>query len=294
MLIKNNLLHLPVSIVLVIKYYYRQAHYHVHKPLFQKRLRSSTTKKLDPETVYYYKARYLDPKTSRWLSGDPAMGEYVPSPGANSGDLPGMGGVYNTVNFHTYHYAGNNPVKYVDLDGRAFNFIAGAIVGAVTSATLNVVGQYLSAQISDIEFKLDFAQVGGAALGGAVAGAVTSGASAVASLTTQPLAQTVMALGGSVAGAAGSTVSTVTENAIKGNNLSQDLKGNVIKGAISGLIGGATTPAPNVSHKVDNLNIINNSTGSTIRREVLREGLFALKDETINYVVDFVNDKINN
>jgi len=77
MLIKNNLLHLPVSIVLVIKYYYRQAHYHVHKPLFQKRLRSSTTKKLDPETVYYYKARYLDPKTSRWLGVDPAMSEYV-------------------------------------------------------------------------------------------------------------------------------------------------------------------------------------------------------------------------
>ena len=28
-----------------------------------------------------------------------------------------MGGIYNTVNFHLYHYAGNNPVKYTDPTG---------------------------------------------------------------------------------------------------------------------------------------------------------------------------------
>ena len=28
------------------------------------------------------------------------------------------GGIYNTVNLHLYHYAGNNPVKYNDPDGR--------------------------------------------------------------------------------------------------------------------------------------------------------------------------------
>jgi hypothetical protein len=33
-------------------------------------------------------------------------------------NLPGMGGVFNIVNLHTYHYAGNNPVKYLDPDGR--------------------------------------------------------------------------------------------------------------------------------------------------------------------------------
>jgi len=83
-----------------------------------------TGKELDTETGYYYfGARYLDPKTSRWISVDPAMGDYIPSAPVNdearkrNGNLPGQGGVFNYVNLHVYHYAGNNPVKYVDPDG---------------------------------------------------------------------------------------------------------------------------------------------------------------------------------
>ena len=87
---------------------------------------SFTGKEQDVETgLYYYGARYLDPKTSRWLSGDPAMGDYIPGAPVNeeakkrNGNLPGQGGVFNYVNLHTYHYAGNNPVKYTDPDGES-------------------------------------------------------------------------------------------------------------------------------------------------------------------------------
>jgi hypothetical protein len=46
------------------------------------------------------------------------MGEYVPSPSTKMSDLPGMGGVFNYVNLHAYHYAGNNPVNLTDPNGR--------------------------------------------------------------------------------------------------------------------------------------------------------------------------------
>jgi hypothetical protein len=51
------------------------------------------------------------------------MGEYIPQAPINdeakqrNKELPGMGGVFNYVNPHAYHYAGNNPVRYIDQDG---------------------------------------------------------------------------------------------------------------------------------------------------------------------------------
>jgi len=72
-----------------------------------------TGKELDEETgLYYYGARYLDPKYSRWLSGDPALNDYM------AGSSVGEGGIYNTVNFNVYHYGSNNPIKYTDPTGR--------------------------------------------------------------------------------------------------------------------------------------------------------------------------------
>lgn len=49
------------------------------------------------------------------------MGEYALE---DTSILPGMGGVFNVVNFSVYHYAGNNLVKYVTPDGvRIFRLI---------------------------------------------------------------------------------------------------------------------------------------------------------------------------
>ena len=93
--------------------------------------------------VKYYGARYLDPKYSRWLSGDPALNDYIPKAPIDdeskkhNENLPGMGGVFSVVNLHLYHYAGigqrsdselqaNNSVKYTDPDGKSEELGSGA------------------------------------------------------------------------------------------------------------------------------------------------------------------------
>jgi RHS repeat-associated protein len=71
-----------------------------------------TGKELDPETgFYYYGARYLNPKTSMWISADPAMTAYIDGKSKS-------GGIYNIFNMYIYSYTNNNPVNYIDPDGR--------------------------------------------------------------------------------------------------------------------------------------------------------------------------------
>jgi RHS repeat-associated protein len=83
-----------------------------------------SSKERDAETgLYYYGARYMSPRESRWMSADPALGEYIPSAPISdeardkNNNLPGMGGIFNIVNMHLYHYAGNNPLSVTDPNG---------------------------------------------------------------------------------------------------------------------------------------------------------------------------------
>ncbi|MBQ5472599.1 MAG: hypothetical protein IIT58_11455 [Treponema sp.] len=105
-----------------------------------------TGKERDEETgLYYYGARYLDAKYSRWLSCDPALGDYVPQAPISdeakkhNQNLPGMGGVFNTVNLNLYHYAGNNPLYYTDPTGKwTLTITINATAGAGAEGTAGV------------------------------------------------------------------------------------------------------------------------------------------------------------
>ena len=79
-----------------------------------------TGKEQDPETgLYYYGYRYRDARVITWLSADPALASYLPTGNKDrDSKLPGMGGVFRAVNLDLYHYAGNNPLIYLDPDGR--------------------------------------------------------------------------------------------------------------------------------------------------------------------------------
>ena len=59
--------------------------------------------------LFYYGARYYDPRTSVWQSPDPILETYM-SGGGN-------GGIYNSKNLSLFGYTYNNPVNLVDPDG---------------------------------------------------------------------------------------------------------------------------------------------------------------------------------
>ncbi|XYH97307.1 RHS repeat-associated core domain-containing protein [Sorangium sp. So ce1128] len=90
-------------------------------------------KELDLSTgLYDYGARSYEPRLGVWLSPDPVLAEYM------SGKL--NSGVYRPINLGLYTYAWNNPVVFIDPDGR---LTTQAIVEAFVKGSA-VVGTALS------------------------------------------------------------------------------------------------------------------------------------------------------
>ena len=200
-----------------------------------------TAKELDEETgLYYYGARYLDPKYSMWISTDPALGDYL---GQSS---KGEGGIYNSTNLNLYHYGNNNPVSYKDPDGEIVINAAAALVGALSGAAIGAVTTAVAGGSGR--------DIAAAALGGAASGAlagVTLGGSLVA-----------QAAGAAAIGAASGAIGDVVTNAVSGNEITAKGVGKAaLGGAVGGLVGfGAGKALSAIGNKVQAVNAVKNAS----------------------------------
>ena len=244
-----------------------------------------TGKEMDEETgLYYYGARYLDPKYSRWLSGDPALSDYIPKAPIDdeakkhNENLPGMGGVFNVVNLHLYHYAGNNPVKYTDPDGRVplvailivigFVFALQSDVQPVTHIDAAVINNKLSSIYYDDPAKRT---------GGEIKSPYTRETSRAIKLEQHP----VLALGAALPRGNYSESDYSDPNQMKGHAIEKtgtalgalSLIDTVAKNLSNGHLGDVTLNLKKTGRNITSWNItlttINPLTGKTTGRQVL-------------------------
>jgi RHS repeat-associated protein len=271
-----------------------------------------TGKELDAETgLYYYGARYLDPKTSRWLSGDPAMGEYFPVAPVNDDakkhnqNLPGQGGVFNYVNLHAYHYAGNNPVKYVDPDGEVFNFAIGAAVGFVSSAAVEVGGRMLAGQSFSDAVKNTFTDKKSIAIiiTSTAIGALTSGVSGIAvkaatkgASSVAQVALTTIAIN-TASGAVDAAAKDVVTRAIRGEG--QSLRGTAVataKGAVSAFVASGITQTVISASSARISEVVNTLTGTETNIRILQPewsgSVGVIGENVLPTIVDLVTETV--
>jgi RHS repeat-associated protein len=170
-----------------------------------------TGKELDEETgLYYYGARYYDPRTSVWASTDGIFAQYL--------DGEPQDGVYEPKNLGLYSYTYNNPTKYTDPDG---NF---GVVGFFIGAGIEVI-----AQVATTGKVNDWTAVGVSGVVGIVTGGVAGrlATNAAKGMITTTRAVTITAATGGAASGAGS----VATDALKGDEI------NLNKAAVAGVAG---------------------------------------------------------
>ncbi len=118
-----------------------------------------TAKELDEETgLYYFGARYYDPRTSVWQSPDPILAKYLPSLDQTATDineLPSQGGIFEPVNLNLYACSHQRPLVMGDPNGKNakwYTTLAGEAAhrrfGAIATTSLQSTGRYQDIQVN--------------------------------------------------------------------------------------------------------------------------------------------------
>ncbi|HNR93277.1 MAG TPA: RHS repeat-associated core domain-containing protein [Kiritimatiellia bacterium] len=192
--------------------------------------------------IYNFRNRWYDPVTGRWLSKDPI----------------GISGGLNQ-----YVFCANNPVNFVDPDGRAPWMLIGAAIGG---------GLDLAVQLAQGR---SFSEVNWVSVGaGAASGALGAGLGAnVARLTASITARAALNAVGSAAIGAG--VQTAC-NAIEGNNLGAGVGSAAV---ISGTFGGLGSAFGDLAER----SLISVSQNSQFIQSLLDSG--ALQGNSLPYLL---------
>ena len=177
-------------------------------------------KELDEETgLYYYGARYYDPKMSVWYGVDP-VSNYNPLGDENHIDGEHNGGVFNPSNLNPYIYCYHNPIKYVDPNGKQ-NVAAGLIGGGVGGLIGGGVEAYRQwRQNGSIN---NWRAVGGAAARGVITGGfagLTNGASLSTTIGTGTVGNVLGGLAERCIRGERTTTSDVLTDALIGGTIS--------------------------------------------------------------------------
>ena len=174
----------------------------------------------DDVEMYYCKSRFYVPLWHRWLNSD-SINYLEPE---------------NITSLNLFTYCNNNPVMYVDENGKFPGLITAMLIGAVIGAFVGVVGQAGADVLSNLwkygfktyEWSMSSWQTYvGAAVGGAVGGALT------------PILGPVST--SAINGAVSSFVGMELENSTGNSNYSFGaiLSTSLFSGAFSGLTAGA-------------------------------------------------------
>ena len=197
-------------------------------------------KELDRETnLSYYGARYLDMKTSLWLSVDP-LALYNPTfEDEFYFDGDHNNGIYNGKNLNVYGYCYQNPVLLVDPNGKqnVAGALTGALIGAVIGGGLDYGKQVYNNYQKGLSFKaslttnINTRSIVASATEGAINGAVagfTSGGSLLLSTGKVAVSQ---AAGGVVGGMAKRKINK--EEVFNAESMLTDGVAGLVSGGIS-------------------------------------------------------------